>query len=440
MAEKRIKGMIPVMHSKTVLLCMVLGLTACIRFIDLDEYEPPIRDCGTCGDGHTRCDEQCDDGNLDPGDGCDPQCNFEAHGLECGDFDPVFPEVCDDGNHANGDSCNPTCNFRNDVTNFVGTCDVQGYADGRGAVATLGGWGSLAVVNNSLWFGDAGNHIIRRIDLLTGSIETIAGSLSVAHSIDASRGINAGFSTVESLATDGITVWVADGQRVRAVDAFPPYMVRTVAGDERLGCDDGLAPTFDDIRGLVYHAGHLWMLDANCATVRRLNPDTGEVVTVAGQAYATGYVDGIGPEARFESPRYMTSDLSGTMFISDTNGAAIRTLNIRTGQVGTFAGNGQQDYVDGVGQNARIHRPRGITFDGTSLYFVEADQNTIRQGILSTREISTMIGSPEINMPGCTEGTGHDVSLNVPFDIVYHFSEQSLFFVDSGSFLIRRVH
>ncbi|MCY1062210.1 DUF4215 domain-containing protein [Nannocystis sp. SCPEA4] len=34
-----------------------------------------------CGDGLVRDDvEQCDDGNLAPGDGCDPDCQFEAQG------------------------------------------------------------------------------------------------------------------------------------------------------------------------------------------------------------------------------------------------------------------------------------------------------------------------------------------------------------------------
>jgi cysteine-rich repeat protein len=40
-------------------------------------------DCelAACGDGLVRDDvEQCDDGNLAPGDGCDPECQFESQG------------------------------------------------------------------------------------------------------------------------------------------------------------------------------------------------------------------------------------------------------------------------------------------------------------------------------------------------------------------------
>jgi cysteine-rich repeat protein len=99
----------------------------------------PVR----CGDGYidyylatsgsTRW-ERCDDGNLDPGDGCDGQCEIEdywacsgagpdgCYPLVCGDgyadWLPVgytagltegYYEACDDGNFIAGDGCSPTC-------------------------------------------------------------------------------------------------------------------------------------------------------------------------------------------------------------------------------------------------------------------------------------------------------------------------------------------
>lgn len=60
----------------------------------------------TCGDGVTDQGEACDDGNLDAGDGCRPDCL----GLErCGDghLDPA--ELCDDGNDVDGDGCDNDC-------------------------------------------------------------------------------------------------------------------------------------------------------------------------------------------------------------------------------------------------------------------------------------------------------------------------------------------
>ena len=85
------------------------GLTACIE---------------QCGDGRDYYNYGCDDYNTDNGDGCDSNCNVEGayicnggnwdtksccyifgNGLwECQD-NPYNYEDCDDGNLINGDGC-----------------------------------------------------------------------------------------------------------------------------------------------------------------------------------------------------------------------------------------------------------------------------------------------------------------------------------------------
>jgi cysteine-rich repeat protein len=70
-----------------------------------------------CGDDYinpTR-GEQCDDGNLDNGDGCDAMCRLEpgpgpgGNPAVCGDGILQSPEQCDDGNTVGGDGCSATC-------------------------------------------------------------------------------------------------------------------------------------------------------------------------------------------------------------------------------------------------------------------------------------------------------------------------------------------
>jgi cysteine-rich repeat protein len=57
-----------------------------------------------CGNGYQRPWEECDDGNLVPGDGCG-HCRLEVCGN--GVLDPG--EECDDGNLADGDACDAGC-------------------------------------------------------------------------------------------------------------------------------------------------------------------------------------------------------------------------------------------------------------------------------------------------------------------------------------------
>ncbi len=71
-------------------------------------------DPAACGNGVLSADEQCDDGNLMPFDGCsslcrlEPQCTTAGCISKCGDG-LVMGEACDDGNTRDGDGCSSAC-------------------------------------------------------------------------------------------------------------------------------------------------------------------------------------------------------------------------------------------------------------------------------------------------------------------------------------------
>jgi cysteine-rich repeat protein len=56
-----------------------------------------------CGDNVMEGPEECDDGNLEPDDGCTDSCTI------CGNAVVTPPEECDDGNLLNGDGCSASC-------------------------------------------------------------------------------------------------------------------------------------------------------------------------------------------------------------------------------------------------------------------------------------------------------------------------------------------
>jgi len=70
--------------------------------VDIGADEKPL-----CGDGAVAISEECDDGDLDDGDGCDSNCTTTA----CGNGITTAGEACDDGNVSAGDCCGPTCEF-----------------------------------------------------------------------------------------------------------------------------------------------------------------------------------------------------------------------------------------------------------------------------------------------------------------------------------------
>ncbi len=92
------------------------GPDACGNCIDAPEV-------AICGDGILETGEQCDDGNLIPGDGCSGVCTLEpGHACPtpgtpcintatrvCGDGKIEGGEACDDGNTLSGDGCSSIC-------------------------------------------------------------------------------------------------------------------------------------------------------------------------------------------------------------------------------------------------------------------------------------------------------------------------------------------
>lgn len=64
-----------------------------------------VDEATSCGDGVPEAPEECDDGDLDSGDGCDANCTVTA----CGNGIVTAGEQCDDGGTAGGDCCSPTC-------------------------------------------------------------------------------------------------------------------------------------------------------------------------------------------------------------------------------------------------------------------------------------------------------------------------------------------
>jgi cysteine-rich repeat protein len=87
-----------------------------------------------CNDGIVQPDEDCEDGNTLPGDGCDEQCLFEV----CGNGVVQIGEECDDGNTVGGDGCDAFCllEFCGDGIVSVGeVCDDSNTVDGDGCSA-----------------------------------------------------------------------------------------------------------------------------------------------------------------------------------------------------------------------------------------------------------------------------------------------------------------
>ena len=150
--------------------------------------------------------------------------------------------------------------------------------------------------------------------------------------------------------------------------------------------------------------------------VRVLNVATGAVTTLAGSgalASSTDAQDGTGTSAMMGKPVgiAITSDDS-TLYVSEHHTHRIRQIDISTAKVTTLAGR-QVGSADGVGTNALFNEPSqiAITGDGTTLYVADTGNHQIRALDISTRMVTTLVGS---SMPGHADGTGTNAMLYDP--------------------------
>jgi cysteine-rich repeat protein len=411
-----------------------------------------------CGDGNLdiAAGEQCDDGGTINGDGCSSSCQFEQVGASCGNGALEGVEVCDDNNLLNADACNPTCNMTNTVTNLIQ--DTVGW----------GGFNGITSDADNIWFGGIG--AIYQVPLGTNMATDcpFVASACVATLVAGQEGTNSQYTdadgtaarmgAIESMSTDGNTVWFTDNNHtLRAMTTTAPYTVTTLAGDPgECGTVDGPAGTsrITGARGVSYYNGSVYLVDACEGTMRQYDLASGFMSTVVGGPRLSGApacggncnapamgTEGYGNAAEYVSPRYTASDNSGNIYVIDTNGQIMRTYNTVNGYAGTLAGS-TFGYTDGTGTQAQFDRPRGISSDGTSVYVSEQNEQTMRQVNIASQEVSTMVGVRGCQNAGVEGQGGTGVAgqcgqtgangwpnFDTPFQQTFHYP--------SGSIIVR---
>ena len=184
--------------------------------------------------------------------------------------------------------------------------------------------------DGSIYVADAGNHAIRRIH--DGVVETFAGN-GVPGFADG-IGPNTRFNTPTGLALslDGRTLYVADtnNHRVRRID-LATRRVGTLAGSGGVGLDDGPPgeATFNQPIGLAVDTdGTVYVSEVSNNDIRRIDTQ-GNVTSLAGKSNDK-FRDGAGAFAFFANPRGLAIDRQrGILYVVDTENQRIRKIALR---------------------------------------------------------------------------------------------------------------
>jgi uncharacterized repeat protein (TIGR01451 family) len=232
-------------------------------------------------------------------------------------------------------------------------------------------------------------------------INTVAGNGTIHYSGDGGTGINASFRGQRQLALDpsGSNLYIADegNQRVRKMN-LGTGIVTTVAGTGVLGYNgDGIGATTAYLRqpyGMaVDGSGNLYIADTYNNRVRKVDT-AGNISTIAGTGAATFDGDGPATSHSLNAPQAVAVDSVGNVYVSDTSNNRIRQITT-AGNLITVAGTGAFGYNgDGTpATNFRVYNPQGIAVDATgNVYIADAANARIRK-LDTTGAISTVAGS-----------------------------------------------
>ena len=281
--------------------------------------------------------------------------------------------------------------FTGAIRTIAGTGE-RGYS-GDGGPATearLSSPGGVAVdAASNIYIADNRNNRIRKVDASTGTINTIAGSGERGYGGDGGPATGALLYLPGGVAVDGSgNVYIADvgNRRIRKVDVITGS-ISTIAGRGQWGYsgDGGPAiearlasPTDVAVDGTV----NVYIADAGNNRIRKIDAATGTITTIAGKG-EEGYSGDGGPatEARFSYPGDVAVDSAVNVYIADAGNNRIRKIDAATGTITTIAGTGERGYSGdgGPATGARLSFPIGVTVGADCrLYVADTGNHRIR--------------------------------------------------------------
>jgi GT2 family glycosyltransferase/sugar lactone lactonase YvrE len=256
---------------------------------------------------------------------------------------------------------------------------AKGYSDEGPAINALldSPSGIVVAPNGDLYFADSNNHTIRRTDASNNPrVVVVAGNHDLGSGFSGDNGpaTEAQLDTPGgvSIAPDGdIIVADSHNDRIRRVDRQTGVII-TVAGSGENGYDGDEKPAVDaalNTPSAVAAApnGDIYIADTLNYRIRMIEARTGLIHTVAGDG-TPGDPENVGDggpatKAHLNMPSDVVVErATGNIYIADMYHNRVRRVDAKTHIITTVAGNGQWGYSgdDGPATQATLAGPAGV--------------------------------------------------------------------------------
>jgi streptogramin lyase len=239
-----------------------------------------------------------------------------------------------------------------------------------------------------LYIVDMVNHAVRKIDMKTGILSTIAGTGQPGYSGDGGPAVKAQFKQPHSIqfGPEG-DLYICDigNHVIRRID-MKTGTISTFAGTGKAGdTPDGSPIEGTPLKGprsLDFDKeGNLWLATREGNQVFKFDLKAGKIHHIAGTGKG-GFTGHGGPalEATLSGPKGISVDAFGNVWLADCESHSVRMIDGKTGRIELIAGTGKKgDGADGDPLKCEMARPHGVYADADGgIYIGDSEAHKIR--------------------------------------------------------------
>ena len=276
------------------------------------------------------------------------------------------------------------------ISTFAGTGVKGGSGDGGPATAAQidNPFGVVRGPDGAIWFCEYTGQRIRRV-APDGTISTIAGTGAKGYSGDGGPALQATFNLPHELRFDAAgDLYIVDmtNHAVRKID-LKTKIITTIAGNGLPGYSGDGGPAknaqFKQPHSIQFGPeGDLYVCDIGNHAIRRIDLKTGTISTFAGTGKPGPTPDGAKIAGTpLKGPRSLDFDKNGNLWLATREGNQVFKFDLKAGTIHHIAGTGKSGFTGhgGPAKEATLSGPKGISIDTEgNVWLADCESHSIR--------------------------------------------------------------
>ena len=280
------------------------------------------------------------------------------------------------------------------VTAVIGSGE-EGLADGDFSSALFNHPQGMELEGDALFVADTENHALRKVDLVAGTVTTLAGNGNQGNRREGhGPGLSTELNSPWDLAFHDNKLFIAmAGCHQLWVMDLELGLVGPYAGSGGESISDGAMDqaTLAQPSGITTDGNRLYFADSETSSIRsaELEPN-GRVRTIIGLGlFEFGDRDGEGHHVRLQHPLGIT-DRDGALYVADTYNHKIKLIMPVLRSSETLLGTGKAGYLDGGALEAAFSEPSGLSIAGGKMFIADTNNHQVRVADMETLRVTTL--------------------------------------------------